>query len=254
MATKSDRPSTVNTGMVLTKSALPAHLRSVERRGEGFEDLPQNIFKPPRLLMMQSLSQRVVEGKAKLGDFASTIEGMVVDRPLRVMPVLALQSRRRVRSRAEGGGILCQALDGKTGRGDPGGDCAVCKYAAFTPTGGVPGCDHFINVLTITVPDMIPLALSFNRTKLRVASAWLSQANLLGGGGLPLYAAIYDVDSVLEKNNYGSFANFKVDFVEFAPEMLFNAAKEFFARQRGKSIVVDEDPEDHAAPAADPNL
>lgn len=122
----------------------------------------------PRLTVLQGLSPQVNEGLGRPGNLFITGLNRELGKEVEIIPLIRNQSRIRWKPLTEGGGILCQSFDAKIGRGEPGGLCANCAlkdWAGSNP----PACDLYENIILIlrNDDDMIPMALSGSRTKLK---------------------------------------------------------------------------------------
>lgn len=81
----------------------------------------------PRLRLAQGLTKEVQDGNAKPGEF------LLSGAPPRseiVATVLAIAKFRRYTT-SDDGTVLCRSEDGKTGKGEPGGDCEECPLSKW---------------------------------------------------------------------------------------------------------------------------
>src|SRR5271154_3374242 len=116
----------------------PEYLAQLGAEITGFENMGQQDMTLPRLGLCQALSPQRKKSDPKFisdleeGMFFNTITQHVYGSKLRVAPLLFYRSQIFFNPIDQGGGIRCQAPDGKVGWGDPGGECARCPYQGFT--------------------------------------------------------------------------------------------------------------------------
>ena len=135
----------------------------------GFEDESQGDLIIPRVKVIQALSP---ERKEKLCAEGEIINSLTLDKLNgRVfIPVFKFNNNIEWKPRADGGGILCIARDGKVGTHSDGTTklCAACKRNEFdnTKTGkeSVPKCNKYFDFFGFMAGERIPLVLSFAKT------------------------------------------------------------------------------------------
>lgn len=79
----------------------------------------------PRIVLTQSLSQAVSDGKAPVGVYWNTLTETVVGGAFHFVPVLPFRNRVRL---VVGQGLRCRSIDMVNGQGDPGILCDQCEY------------------------------------------------------------------------------------------------------------------------------
>lgn len=101
-----------------------------------------------------------------------TLDGVKGEKVLEAI-VLAWKNVRSYWPDAFAGGIppQCMSLDGRTGLGNPGGQCTLCKFAQFGSDGRSRGqaCKQMIRLLVMTKTTIIPFMLSLPPTSIK---AW----------------------------------------------------------------------------------
>jgi hypothetical protein len=155
--------------------AVEPYKMSQEDQELMFGDMGAEDLSIPRITVLQGLSPEVSEGLGTPGDlFVKGLNQNLGKAAVEIIPLLRNRSRIRWKAMDEGGGILCQALDGLNGVGDPGGDCQACNFKEWIvkdPKSGKmkPGCDLFQNVICVLrkEEEWVPMALSGSRTKLK---------------------------------------------------------------------------------------
>lgn len=135
----------------------------------GFEDEEQEDMIIPRVKIVQAMSPERKEKKADEGDIINslTVE-KVTDKNF--VPVFMFYSNILWRDRADGGGMECQARDGKTGIASDGTStlCKVCRKNQFDNTKkgeeAYPKCTKYMNFFGFIEDTKEPMILSFAKT------------------------------------------------------------------------------------------
>ena len=78
----------------------------------------------------------------------------------------------------------CQALEGKLGRGSPGGLCASCGYNRFGTRGKGKACKNMHMVYLLRSGEFMPLQISLPPTSIKPFNEFVSRAFLLRRRGL----------------------------------------------------------------------
>src|SRR3990167_446075 len=151
---------------------ISTNVMSSDDLTQSYGDIDREHVNIPRMVMLEQLSPEVGDGLGKSGDFF--IKGLNQNLgigPIEVVVLMRGHSRMRWKDINEGGGILCQALDGKTGSGDPGGSCADCRLKEWSGK-TQPQCDLYENFIVVqrnllAQQEGFPLAISGSRTKLK---------------------------------------------------------------------------------------
>jgi hypothetical protein len=192
---------------------VPDYLRPKGRAAQGGENVDSTDVLIPRLGLCQSMSHERLRNDAKFipgleeGMFFNSVTGKIYGDKVLLIPAFFFRTRIRFKPLDEGGGIVCQALDGKTGAGDPGGNCLTCPMSTFHDD-EPPECTEFKNFAAIIVPDAgLPtledaIVVGWKVTQLKAAKT-LNQ--LLRMRGLDYYASIIEVTSATQKNDKGTF-------------------------------------------------
>lgn len=180
--------------------------------GTMYGDLGADDIAVPRLTVLQGLSPQVSDGLGKPGTLFVTGLNRDLGRELEIVPLLRNRTRMRWRPLDEGGGIICQSFDSKTGVGDPGGDCERCPMAVWRSS-KPPLCDVYENVIVAlrADEDWVPVALSGARTKLKAMKDLntLFMAEMLKKR--PLFMKSYVIRVIDKMNKAGlKYYNFRV--------------------------------------------
>jgi hypothetical protein len=145
-----------------------------DEQGSGLENMdPRDVIVVPQLLLNQGGSEPVKAGLARAGSFWDTAANKEVPAPIMVVPLLTLMTRVRwAPIDANVPFPLCSSTDGKTGNGDPGGECARCPKRKLWDNAAkkmIGECDSSYSFIFYVFNHPTPVLMSFNRTKVRVA-------------------------------------------------------------------------------------
>ncbi len=177
----------------------------------GLENVQREDITVPRLALTQSMTPQRKKSDPKYidgleeGDFFNTITGENYGAAVKLVPLFFYKTRILFKDIEEGGGMLCQAQDGVTGVGDPGGDCATCPKSQFGDNGR-PDCNHFYNYAVLVVPKKGSIGLdslaafSLKSSGIKTAKDWNALMRLKGTDS---FAGVYEVTSAEQKNTAG---------------------------------------------------
>lgn len=135
----------------------------------GFEEEEEGEMIIPRVKVIQTLSPERKEGTAAEGDIINSLTQDKLNGKT-FIPVFKFNNNIRWTPRADGGGIACQARNGKNGVEADGKEllCAKCRKNEFdnTKTGkdAIPTCTKYINFFGFIEGERIPMILSFSKT------------------------------------------------------------------------------------------
>lgn len=135
----------------------------------GFEDEEAGDMIIPRVKVVQTLSPERKEKQANEGDIINSLTKERLNGKVFV-PVFKFNNNIDWRDRAEGGGILCIARDGRVGEKSDGTRlmCASCKRCEFDNTKqgkeALPKCTKYINFFGFFAGERMPIILSFAKT------------------------------------------------------------------------------------------
>lgn len=169
----------------------------------GQTALRADQFIPPRVKIVQAMSEERVQGLAAAGDFFNTLTSESYGPEIRFLPLLPFMNRvflvrdeKRQRAEealgiggkgkpglSEGDGLKCRSLDMFRGVGEPGIECASCPLSRWD--GNVPPlCTEVYNVAAITeLGDLI--ILQFQRSSAKVGKRLFSMLRFVGPGQKP---------------------------------------------------------------------
>ncbi len=233
------------------ETPIAAYQMSQADQEAMFGDIGAEDVSIPRITVLQGLSPEVSEGLGTPGDlFVKGLNQNLGKQPIEIIPLMRNRSRMRWKPMDEGGGILCQALDGLNGIGDPGGDCQSCKYTEWTikdPKSGKmkPGCDIVQNVICVIrkEEEWVPMALSGSRTKLRALRDLNSLLMLEQQKGRPIFGKSYVLKVVKKSSGQISYFNISItpgNGNQVLPDVEVQKAARLFQGLRGKTFRIDQ--------------
>lgn len=214
-----------------------------------YGDMTQEDFKIPRLVILEGLSPEVSDGLGKPGEFF--IKGLNVNlgnNPLDIVVLLRQKSRIKWNPLDKGGGIACQSLNGRTGAGQPGGDCYSCCEQVWNGK-EKPKCDLYENfIVTLPAHDDLPaVAISGNKSKLAKFKDFNTMLEVHKMKNRPLFDKVYQAKIVQKTNPQG--AKYHIfQFVPNATNALLPAEKvgeyyNMFKSMAGKPVLVEQEAE-----------
>ena len=185
----------------------------------GQEHMDATDFIPPRVKVVQAMSQEAVDGKAKVGEFFNTLTGENYGTTLRFIPLTTFKNRllivrpeRRdeinddlkkagVKAVIEGDGLQCRSLDMVEGTGTPGMECAACPLSQWVGK-QPPRCTESYNVTAMNeLGDLI--ILSFAKSGAKTGKKLISTMRMRREKP---WTGIFELSTRTEKNDRGSFA------------------------------------------------
>jgi hypothetical protein len=213
----------------------------------------------PRMVILQSTSPEISDALGTPGDFfIKGINQNLGKGPLEIIPLLRSKSRIRWKPIDEGGGLLCRSIDGKTGQGDPGGNCDTCtkkEWIHKDPKSGKlkPDCDLYENIICVLrgQEDWIPVAFSGSRTRLKAIKDLNTLLMFELNKGRPLFSKCYTVKGMKKTgtvgNTYFTFGVSTGNNNQVLPQEEIVKAAAIFNSIKGKKLVVSEDREEEDA-------
>lgn len=231
----------------------------------GQQQIDASDIVPPRIKVVQQMSQEAQGGKAALaepGDFFNTLTRENYGPSLTFIPIITFKQRvfllrpeRRERADSalasagiaelsEGDGLKCRSFDMVQGLGEPGIECFDCplsKWEGNSP----PICTETYNVAALTeLGDVV--ILSFAKSGAKTGKRMFSMVRLTAGAP---WAKLYKATTREEKNNLGTFYVPDVALVPGdtpPPELLKQA--QFWAREFGSRRAIEVTPDEEELP------
>lgn len=155
---------------------------------------------------------------------------------------------------------LCKSVDGRTGIGDPGGNCAICPHSQFL-NGERPRCDQQRYLLVYDHALKTCYALRFGPSGLKPYGLFktLVKRQAVDGKPLPLSVLAIKVTTRYEAGGKAPYYAPQLEVVNVLPPDLFNEMRQIrseLARKFTSTVQVDESDDEHsqngsAAPGRD---
>ena len=226
---KKDQLATQSAGSLATKDR-PGFLQKQTGR-EGLEQIERADLVLPRLSICQSMSPQrkksdpLFISSLEEGQFFNTVTNQIYgDKALRVIPLLFGKSRLYFRPFDDGGGLLCQSMNGKDG-GVLSPTCAACPKQAWGESGEKPACTLLYNYPSLLLPSFELIVVSMKVTSLKAARQWNT---LMRFRNAAAFAGVYELRAIETKNNFGTFFVFNVKPSRWANETEYNQAGEIY--------------------------
>jgi hypothetical protein len=240
--------------MELTKK--PAFEMTQEETKDMFGDMSSEHLTIPRMTVLEQLSPEVGEGAGKAGEFyIKGVNQNLGSSPIEVIVLKRSHSYIQWKPLNAGGGIVCQAVDGKTGIGNPGGACSKCKLAEWTNDDKgsqvKPMCDlyeNFIIVLrdALKNDEAFPIAISGCRTRLKGLRAFNTLLMLSVQKNRPLFSKSYMIKIVEKSNGVNKYHVFQISTGNnnaVLPVEEQEKAYNMYKMVTGKPIVIEQEQE-----------
>lgn len=209
----------------------------------------------PSLVVLEGTSDEVKTQKlGHPGDlFIRVLNQNIGEGPLEVIPLKRFKNRIRREVKRDAAGnvtkdmnapILCRSLDGKTGAGQPGGECAACPHTQFTGN-NPPECSDFQNVLCLVRgEEPFPIVVTGSRTRLKAMKAWNGMLMMEANKGRPMFCKSYLIKPIVHQSPKGDTHTFNISVGNnnaVLPEAEQKMALGWFEKLAGKSITVEEE-------------
>ena len=226
------------TGSSLATKDRPGFLQK-QKGQEGLEEIGRAELVLPRLSMCQSMSPQrkksdplYIKGLEE-GQFFNTVtEQIYGDKALRVVPLLFGKSRLYFRDFNDGGGLLCQSLNGRDG-GSLSPTCAACPKQAWGEDGEKPACTLLYNYPSMLLPTFELIVVSMKVTSLKAARQWNT---LMRFRNAPAFAGVYELRAVETKNKQGTYFVFNVKPSRWVSEPEFAQATRIYESIRDQQV------------------
>ena len=155
---------------------------------KGLEEFGEEDVQIPWLRLMQGLSEAVTAGEAQSGQWV--LDGFEPNDEVEL--VVGSAGKYRNLRDPDSREIVCAASDGKIGRGDPGGECAVCPHSKWTddPKGGrmrPPTCSEGYSFMVYSITDSMFGRMHLERTGLQAAKSIIRDTKTAGSFGTRVF-------------------------------------------------------------------
>ncbi len=197
-----------------TEIATPIHSAPLE----GFEDYTAEDISIPIITLLQSSSEMVKKGLAKLGDFQDSVSGMILGNKIEVIILRIRNGAIYFDRKKNPKSFVCRSINQINNlNGDL---CAKCPHDAnFNQwiDGQPPKCaasKEFLCVLASSVEtgNPYPVWLSFKKTSYGIGKQLASKNHALCHRlGVPAYGHTWVISSKEEANSKGDFMNYVLE-------------------------------------------
>lgn len=222
----------------------------------GQRNLGAGDFVPPRVKVLQPMSQESVDEKGKPGDFYNTLTGQAYGTKVRVVPLFTFMNRvfivradKKAEADAklvaagmdklpEGDGLMCRSIDMMHGVGDPGTLCDQCPMAQWEGRTKAPLCAETYNLAALTERGEV-VFLQMAKSSAKVGKKMNSALRFRSAQP---WATFWDWSTTKEQNDRGTF--YTPDFAitdEDTPPELLSEARRFVKMFEGQSLDTTED-------------
>jgi len=226
-------PAKKNGNAVANINEIPDYLR--QDVGKGTESVRPEDIVLPRIVLLQALSDEVIEGDCKAGEFYHNIAEVSLGKTIQITPLYVDVRYILWRPRESGGGILARADDGihwspSSAAFDvklPSGKSVTWRTAATVRESGLgewgsydpedesspPAATKMITIACAIKghPELSPSLMSLQRKSLTPAGKFIGKLKTTRA---PSFAQVFEVSSFLDENNNGQkFYNYKFDRV-----------------------------------------
>jgi hypothetical protein len=197
------------------------------RRGTELQETSDLIM--PRLALCQSMTpQRKKSDPAYLegleeGALFNSLTGVIYGQQVRIVPLFFYKSRIMFKPMDEGGGVLCQAPDGKSCQLNNGGPCL---HDSWGPNGEKPQCTELFNFPSLLYPSRELIVLSFKATAIKAGKQLNS---LIRFRNADAFAGVYAISTAPDKNAAGQeYYTYVVKNAGWVDEEFFKFAEQMY--------------------------
>lgn len=232
--------------------AVPDYIKG---GAQGRENVEQEDLLLPRLRLSQRMSPWVGDGLAKAGDMTHSLDPKINwGKETRIVPVYFMKNRLRWTPRDETPppdapkGMECVSDKAVTARevkgldkaGNATATCKDCVYSDFHE-GKPPRCTLYKTFVTLVGPNKTMMAVSMEKTKVKMADTILTLSTMLGDGSLPLYAGAYALGTKEIQNDKGEFFVYTVSADGFSTKDEYTLAESTYESVKSKRVTIDQD-------------
>lgn len=223
----------------------PEFLAKITGPNRGMEEADAKDLTLPRLGLCQSGTPQRKKANPNFieeleeGEFFNSLTKEIYGETIEFVPLFMYKSRIKFKDFEDGGGIDCQAVNGKTG-GRHSKVCAECVFANFGEEGAAPECDLIYNYPSLILSGKRPkelVVVSLKSTAIKIAR----QLNtLIEIRNADTFAGKYKFTSQDAKAKGNDFKSLTVENAGWVDGPTFKVAESTWAGLRGKKIQVDQ--------------
>jgi hypothetical protein len=208
----------------------------------GFENFKTEDLILPRLRLLQGLSQAVVDGVGKIGQFQDSLSGEIIGDS---MEVVLLGMKNGAVYFEQGEGMRCKSGDGITNM--DGVPCVNCPFNEYhskrwgkdEPPPKCSSTKEFVCITRGTTKgtEQRPIVVSFLKTSFKQGRKLASIARLTGRD---IFAAAYVLSSSTLKNTKGTFSVMEVKQNGWLTPEEYKVAESWFNKIGAANVIVHE--------------
>ena len=228
---------------------VPDFLKSDFGKNTGMERVEQSDILLPRLSVCQALSPQkrkshsaYIEGLLE-GQLFNTVTQTVYGESIEIIPLFFFKNRIKFNPIDEGGGIDCQSQNGIDG-GRLCHNCMSCQFSIWGNGANVndegandpPKCTMYHNFMAFIPSEMVPIAITYKATGLKLSKQLLAQQRL---SRLPMYSKIYLVTVVTMKSGDNEWYEKKLVPQRYVNQEMYQEMERNFNALREMNISVD---------------
>ena len=218
----------------------PSYLSKVSPR--GMEEADQRDMTLPRIAVCQAMTPQrkknapnFIQGLEE-GQLFNTLTTEIYGEEIEVTPIFMFKSQIKFNPIDDGGGIDCQALNGKSGGRLHPTDCETCPFNQWGPDGDPPECLKFYNYVSLVKPKNELAVISLKSKAIKVAKQWNSLIKLRNAD---TFAGVYKIVVVTDTGAGQEFYNIAVKNAGWTDASTYKLGESYFNALKGKTIAVD---------------
>ena len=226
--------------------------------GRGLEEVEQRDVQLGRLKLLQKTSDKelsAIKG-SKVGDIINNISLVNYGNKLTITPLFLFKSRAKWEDREEGNKIECQAPDGKIPTTHQyAKECSSCPHRDWAKNKAgatiAPLCTEYYNFAVLVNEETLPVVLSCDRSKIKVARKLISMMMMASTPENPtpdMWSRQYALISKEEINPKGNFTNFIPSLKGETPDKIKKLAESLYLSLKKVKINVKDEEQPSPAP------
>jgi hypothetical protein len=236
----------VKTAAITKREEVPEFMRDVDP-SLGLEEMDRGDIVLPRLAIAQTLSPalkksgpRYIPGLEE-GMLYNTVTREIYGTNVKVVPIIFTKMRIYFKDIKDGGGIICQSLNGIDGGHLCPAGCAGCEHSQWI-NNEAPDCNDFKNYACV-LPEYENsiVVVSMKSTAIGVAKQWNAMMRMLRK---PAFAKTYEIKTVEETKGNNTYQQWHVTQLNYVSQELYDAATGFYEQLKAHGVKVSLDDED----------
>lgn len=258
-----------------TSSALAVPDYMGKKAGRGLQNITKEDQVIPKLILVQPMSPEHTQKGVPEGVIYNKLTGKNLGKEVIVIPIIQTKGRVCFQSRDLGGGVLCASDDNlkprsmseaikaisllkrtatkATGKGKGKSapdttemeDCSTCPLKDWNDDGKTtkeraPKCSQFVNFAVLIQGESMPVSITMDRSKMRIAKKWMSMM-VQAGDNLDVFSRKYKLLVQSETRENKTFYNFDVESVGFTTATEYNKAEGLYESFKNIRAVAPEE-------------